>query len=104
MHEYALENIHERLPTLEEVVRVVPLENSSVMLCAVCHRQLAPAFRFVRIAPREKWARICSLRGTYRSWRWEWSKNERCEDIRAQTQPAHLQREGNRRQVGGREG
>jgi hypothetical protein len=46
MHEYALENIHERLPTLEEVVRVVPLENSSVMLCAVCHRQLAPAFAF----------------------------------------------------------
>ena len=92
------------LTTLEEAVRVVPLENSSVMLCAVCHRQLASAFAFCPYCGERKMGEDSSAPRHVSILEMESSKNERCEDIRAQTQPAHLQREGNRRQVGGREG
>jgi type IV pilus assembly protein PilB len=46
MHEYALENIHGGVTTLEEVLRVVPIENSTTTNCHVCRRELAPTFAF----------------------------------------------------------
>jgi type IV pilus assembly protein PilB len=46
MHEYALEHVLQGLTTLEEVQRVVPLEQVSVFNCASCLRELSPSFAF----------------------------------------------------------
>jgi type II secretory ATPase GspE/PulE/Tfp pilus assembly ATPase PilB-like protein len=46
MHEYALEHILHGLTTLEEVQRVVPLEQVASVNCASCFRELSPSFVF----------------------------------------------------------
>jgi type IV pilus assembly protein PilB len=46
MHEYALEHVRTGLTTLEEVQRVVPLEQVPPALCASCHGELSPTFLF----------------------------------------------------------
>jgi len=46
MHEYALEHAQQGLTSLEEVRRVVPLEQSAAPTCLACHRELSPAFLF----------------------------------------------------------
>jgi type IV pilus assembly protein PilB len=46
MHEYALEHVLQGLTTLEEVQRVVPLEQVALAHCASCHRELSSTFLF----------------------------------------------------------
>jgi type IV pilus assembly protein PilB len=46
MHEYALEHILQGLTTLEEVQRVVPLEQVSAAHCSSCLRELSSSFVF----------------------------------------------------------
>lgn len=46
MHEYALEHVLEGLTTLEEVQRVVPMEQVVTGTCSSCFRELSPAFVF----------------------------------------------------------
>lgn len=46
MHEYALERVLQGLTTLEEVQRVVPLEQVSALHCSSCFRELSPSFAF----------------------------------------------------------
>jgi type IV pilus assembly protein PilB len=46
MHEYALEHVQQGLTTLEEVQRVVPIEQVSAATCSVCLRELSPVFLF----------------------------------------------------------
>jgi len=46
MHEYALEHVATGLTTLEEALRVVPLEQVTIAQCATCQRELSPAFLF----------------------------------------------------------
>ncbi len=57
MHEYALEHAQQGLTSLEEVRRVVPIEQTAAFSCSSCQRELSPAFAFCpfcgqrRIAP-----------------------------------------------------
>ncbi len=46
MHEYALQHVLQGLTTLEEVQRVVPLEQVSIAACTSCLRELSPVFLF----------------------------------------------------------
>jgi hypothetical protein len=46
MHEYALEHVIQGLTTLEEVRRVVPLEQVAAVNCASCLRELSSSFAF----------------------------------------------------------
>ena len=46
MHEYALEHVLQGLTTLEEVQRVVPIEQVASINCASCLRELSPTFAF----------------------------------------------------------
>jgi bacterioferritin-associated ferredoxin len=46
MHEYALEHVLQGLTTLEEVQRVVPLEQVAAASCSSCFRELSPIFAF----------------------------------------------------------
>jgi hypothetical protein len=46
MHEYALERVKEGLTTLDEVLRVVPIEYSPPANCESCQRELAGSFAF----------------------------------------------------------
>ena len=46
MHEFALQLVHQGLTTLEEVQRVVPLEQLSAIACFSCLRELSPAFSY----------------------------------------------------------
>lgn len=46
MHEYALEHVLQGLTTLEEVQRVVPLEQVASINCASCLRELSATFAF----------------------------------------------------------
>jgi type IV pilus assembly protein PilB len=46
MHEYALEHVLQGLTTLEEVQRVVPLEQVAAASCSSCFRELSPVFAF----------------------------------------------------------
>jgi type IV pilus assembly protein PilB len=48
MHEYALQHVFEGLTTLEEVQRVVPLEQLATANCSSCFRELCPTFSFCR--------------------------------------------------------
>jgi hypothetical protein len=46
MHEYALEHVLRGITTLEEVQRVVPLEQIAAPGCSSCFRELSPSFAF----------------------------------------------------------
>jgi type IV pilus assembly protein PilB len=46
MHEYALERVTEGLTTLEEVQRVVPIEQSTPTNCGSCQRELSGSYEF----------------------------------------------------------
>jgi len=46
MHEYALQHVLQGPTTLEEVQRVVPLEQVSIAACTSCLRELSPVFLF----------------------------------------------------------
>ncbi|HEY2109541.1 MAG TPA: ATPase, T2SS/T4P/T4SS family [Candidatus Acidoferrales bacterium] len=46
MHEYALERVKEGMTTLDEVLRVVPIEYSAPMNCESCQRELAGSYAF----------------------------------------------------------
>ena len=46
MHEYALEHVVQGLTTLEEVQRVVPIEQIASINCVSCLRELSPTFVF----------------------------------------------------------
>lgn len=46
MHEYALDHVCDGLTTLEEMLRVVPVEQTPARSCAKCHRELAANFAF----------------------------------------------------------
>jgi type IV pilus assembly protein PilB len=46
MHEYALEHAQQGLTSLEEVQRVVPIEQTATLSCLACQRELSPAFVF----------------------------------------------------------
>ena len=46
MHEYALDHVRDGLTTVEEVQRVVPLEQAAASSCAACQRELAASFAF----------------------------------------------------------
>jgi hypothetical protein len=46
MHEYALERIKEGLTTLDEVLRVVPIEYSAPVMCESCQRELAGSYAY----------------------------------------------------------
>jgi type IV pilus assembly protein PilB len=46
MHEYALDRVQEGLTTLDEVQRVVPIEQSPTMNCASCQRVLSGSYVF----------------------------------------------------------
>jgi len=46
MHEYALEHVLQGLTTLEEVQRVVPMEQLVTGTCSACVRELSPTFVF----------------------------------------------------------
>jgi type IV pilus assembly protein PilB len=46
MHEYALERVKEGLTTLDEVLRVVPIEYSAPTNCESCQRELAGSYAF----------------------------------------------------------
>jgi type II secretory ATPase GspE/PulE/Tfp pilus assembly ATPase PilB-like protein len=46
MHEYALEHVKEGMTTLDEVLRVVPIEYSAPVTCESCQRELAGSYAF----------------------------------------------------------
>ena len=46
MQEYALDHVCSGTTTLEEVLRVVPIEQARVRSCSKCQRELAPGFAF----------------------------------------------------------
>ena len=46
MHEYALERVKEGLTTLDEVLRVVPIEYSAPVICESCQRELAGSYAY----------------------------------------------------------
>ncbi|MGH9744891.1 MAG: ATPase, T2SS/T4P/T4SS family [Candidatus Acidiferrales bacterium] len=46
MHEYALERVKEGMTTLEEVLRVIPIEYSAPVSCDSCQRELAGTHAF----------------------------------------------------------
>ena len=46
MHEYALERVKEGMTTLDEVLRVVPIEYSAPVNCESCQRELAGSYAF----------------------------------------------------------
>ena len=46
MHEYALDHVLEGRTTLDEVQRVVPMEQLGAFSCAACQRELATSFAF----------------------------------------------------------
>jgi type IV pilus assembly protein PilB len=46
MHEYAIERVCEGTTTVEEVQRVVPLEEAVAAKCVSCHRQVAGSYVF----------------------------------------------------------
>jgi hypothetical protein len=46
MHEYALDHVLEGRTTLEEVQRVVPMEQLGAFSCAACQRELAASLAF----------------------------------------------------------
>ena len=46
MHEYALEHVRDGLTTLDEVLRIVPMEQVKSRSCSNCQRDLAPGFAF----------------------------------------------------------
>lgn len=46
MREYALEHAQQGLTSLEEVQRVVPIEQAAALSCFACQRELSPAFVF----------------------------------------------------------
>ena len=46
MQEDALQKVKEGITTMEEVLRVVPLDNAMTIRCRACGRALAPAFLF----------------------------------------------------------
>jgi hypothetical protein len=46
MHEYALEHLLHGRTTLEEVQRVVPMEQVASLNCASCLREVSPSFVF----------------------------------------------------------
>jgi type IV pilus assembly protein PilB len=46
MHEYALEHVRDGLTTMDEVLRVVPIEPITTLKCEACQRELAASFLF----------------------------------------------------------
>jgi type IV pilus assembly protein PilB len=61
MHEYALEHVLQGLTTLEEVQRVVPLEQAASFNCASCLRELSPAFVFCPYCGEKRTAQEAQL-------------------------------------------
>ncbi|MFY9729961.1 MAG: hypothetical protein WBQ04_01860 [Candidatus Acidiferrales bacterium] len=72
MHEYALERVKEGTTTLDEVLRVVPIEYSAPVNCESCQRELARTYAFCpncgeRAHAREM-ATLPELQGVEKGW------------------------------------
>ena len=61
MHEYALEHVLHGLTTLEEVQRVVPIEQVASVNCSSCLRELSPSFVFCPYCGEKRTAQEAAL-------------------------------------------